>query len=520
MPIPNVQSDRKPASLREPGAILLLSCYELGHQPIGLAQPIAFLEQAGYSPAALDIAVEQFDEQAGRRARFVGISVPMHTALRLGVRAAELIRAVNPACHICFYGLYASLNAQYLLQQVADSVIGGEYEIPLVNLVQALEGGRCFPAAGRQPEGDSGGFPEIEGVSLAGKIVEPLLKRPPAVFPVPDRSRLPKLPRYAHLEHNGTRHPVGYVEASRGCLHHCLHCPIVPVYEGRFFVFPEAAVLEDLRRQVRAGATHITFGDPDFLNGPGHSLSLVRKMHGEFPHVTFDVTTKIEHILKHHTVVRELGALGCLFVVSAVESFSDIVLDHLQKGHRCADIVTALGIVRDAGIALRPSLVAFTPWTTLGDYLDLLELIEANGLIDAVDPVQYTIRLLVPPGSALLNGFNGHPAAIRQFLGPLDQAGFQYQWAHPDPRMDRLHGLVSTAVEEAARIGEDPAVTFDRLRTIACEVAGRQPPAPAASHGRLRERPRPPRLTEPWFCCAEPTQGQFGSLKRERQDGV
>jgi len=67
-------------TLRGPGAILLVSCYELGHQPLG------FLERAGYAPDALDISVERFDREKMARARFVGISVTMHTALRLAGR--------------------------------------------------------------------------------------------------------------------------------------------------------------------------------------------------------------------------------------------------------------------------------------------------------------------------------------------------------------------------------------------------------------------------------------------------
>jgi len=490
-----------PKVLRQSGAVLLISCYELGHQPIGIAQPIGFLDQAGYAPAGLDIAVEEFDGERVRRARFVGISVPMHTALRLGVRVAEMIREINPACHICFFGLYASINAEYLLHHVADSVIGGEYETPLVSLVEALE--RCQE------------IHAVEGVSLRGQIVGPVLKRPPLSFPVPSHRGLPALDQYARLERDGALHLAGYVEASRGCLHHCLHCPIVPVYEGRFFIFPEEAVLEDIRRQVRAGATHMTFGDPDFLNGPGHSLSIVRAMHAEFPRLTFDFTAKIEHILKHRALFPEVGVLGCIFVVSAVESFSDTVLAHLEKGHTRADVITTLDILHPAGITLRPSLVAFTPWTTLEDYCEMFDIVESNNLIDAIDPVQYTVRLLIPPGSTLLSR-----TAIQKFLGLLDQAAFQYQWTHPDPRMDRLHHAVRVAVEEAARVGDDPAVTFERLRALASGVADRQPPVSDAAGSRPRMSPRPPRLTEPWFCCAEPTKGQFRLLRTERQDGI
>ncbi|MCH6557442.1 MAG: B12-binding domain-containing radical SAM protein [Nitrospirae bacterium] len=486
-------------SLREAGAILLVSCYELGHQPIGIAQPLGFLEQAGYAPAAMDIAVEDFDERPVGRARFVGISVPMHTALRLGTRVAETIRSMNSDCHICFYGLYASLNTDYLLEHVADSVIGGEYEIPLVHLVEALEHS-CS-------NGRRGLISPIEGVSTRGRIVPPLLRRMPASVPLPSRDRLPMLEKYARLERDGEQRVVGYVEASRGCLHHCLHCPIVPVYHGRFFLIPEESVLEDIRRLVKSGATHITFGDPDFLNGPGHSLSILRAMHAEFPHLTFDFTAKIEHILKRRALFPDLATLGCVFVVSAVESFSDAVLARLEKGHTRADALAGVDIVRSAGITLRPSLVAFTPWTTLEDYLEMFEIVEAEDLIDAVDPVQYSIRLLLPPGSALLA-----KPEVKRFLEPLDQENFQYRWTHPDPRMDALHQSVTAAVEATAGTDEDPAVTFDRLRGLACAVADRQP-ADSVLSNRGPARRRLPRLTESWFCCAEPTAGQFRPLQ-------
>ena len=321
------------------------------------------------------------------------------------------------------------------------------------------------------------------------------------------------LDRYARLERDGARHVVGYVEASRGCLHHCLHCPIVPVYEGRFFLVPQEVVLQDIRQQVEAGAAHITFGDPDFLNGPGHSLGIVRAMHAEFPHLTFDFTAKIEHLLKRRTLFPELKSLGCLFVISAVESFSNTVLAHLQKGHTRDDTISVLTELRSAGITLRPSFVAFTPWTTLDDYLDLFEIAETHDLIDAVDPVQYTVRLLIPPGSALLNR-RSQPDAVHRFLGPLDQAGFQYHWAHPDPRMDLLHQQVSAAVEDAAKTGEEPADTFARLRALAYQAAGKEPATCCTAKGPRTGR-RSPRLTEPWFCCAEPTKGQFGALQTD-----
>ncbi len=444
MAIPDVaiQTTQAPASppLRDPGAIVLLSCYELGHQPLGIAWPKAFLERAGFAPDSLDLALEPWDDTKIRRAQLVAIAVPMHTALRLGVRAAERIRRENPRCRIVFHGLYALLNADYLLGGLADEVFGGEFEEEFVEHVDRLERGespRHTPHAAR-------------------KRLD---------FPAPSRASLPGLTRYVKLQRNEVEIPAGYVEASRGCLHHCLHCPIPPVYDGRFFVVPPEIVLADIRRLVAAGAGHITFGDPDFLNGPGHALKLVRALHAEFPGVTYDFTAKIEHLLRHRAHLPEFARTGCAFIVSAVESLSDVVLSELEKGHTRADALTAFDLTRRAGIPLRPSLIPFTPWETLDSYRDLVDFFHARDLVDQVDPVQLTIRLLIPPGSALLTR-----PAIQPFLGALDPAAFTYRWTHPDPRMDALHAEVS-AQQRAGGV--------------------RRPPP---------ERPIPARLTEPWFC--------------------
>jgi hypothetical protein len=287
---------------------------------------------------------------------------------------------------------------------------------------------------------------------------------------------------------------VAYTEATRGCLHRCRHCPIPPVYGGRFFAVPREVVLADVRQQIEAGARHVTFGDPDFLNGPTHALAVARDLHAEWPDVTFDFTAKIEHLLRHRRHLPALREAGCLFIVSAAESLSDAVLAHLEKGHTRDDIALALRLTRNAGIALRPTWVAFTPWTSLDDHRAWLDYLEVENLIDAVDPVQYGLRLLVPPGSLLLES-----AGLRPHVGALEQETLSYRWTHPDPRMDALQAetaqVVASAVEEKA----DAPVIFDRVRARAATAAGVPAPAPVAA-GMSRGRERPPRLTEAWFC--------------------
>lgn len=453
--------------------ILLLACYELGHQPLSLAWPQAVLREAGIGVAVADLSVAALPQETAVSAPFVGIAVPMHTALRLGIQAAQQVRRLNPTAHICFYGLYAWLNRDYVLDGLVDSVIAGEYERPLRDLVQDVLGG--------------GDGTAVAGVTTRVSHTAPNLER--LHLPVPDRSRLPSLDQYARYEADGEMVLSGYVEASRGCLHTCQHCPVVPIYNGRFFIIPYETVIADIRQQAAAGAQHITFGDPDFLNGPGHALKIIRTMHKEFPQLTFDFTTKVEHILQHRDLFPEFKQNGATFIVSAFEATSEVILARLNKGHTVAEMETAVAILKDAGLAVQPTWMPFTPWTSLEDYLNLLTWIRAQGIISNVPIVQLCIRMLVPPESALLNH-----ADAATWRGILSAKDFTYQWQHPDPRMDDLQQQVAALAEHA---GDDVYTNFAAVEEAAYRLA--EQPVPRWLPPALYQPP-PPRLTEDWFC--------------------
>lgn len=456
--------------------ILLISTYELGHQPFNLASPAAHLLQAGHQVQGLDLAVQGFDAEKVRRANFIGISAPMHTALRLGIPTARRVRQINPAAHINFYGLYAGLNASYLLDTVADSAIGGEYEQALVTLVNAIT------------QGNSGVIAGVERPATSGGTHFPRQK-----FLVPTRHLLPPLSRYARLAINGEQRLAGYVEASRGCAHKCRHCPITPVYDGRLRILQPDVVLADIEQLVKLEAQHITFGDPDFLNGVKHSLRIVREMQACWPNLTFDFTAKIEHILEYQHLMPEFARLGCVFILSAVECLSDKVLAILDKGHSRADVEKALEITRSAGIPLRPSLMPFTPWTTRQDIIELIDFVEKHGLIAHIDPVQYSIRLLLPPQSSLL----ALPETL-PYLHGFDEEKFTFIWKHPDPVMDQLQTAIATCVEAAVNAGENIYETFVKIRELGYRASGQR--TISQIDYRSSARMHPPRLTESWFC--------------------
>ncbi len=414
--------------------ILLVATYELGQQPRSLGGAVAHLQGLGHDVRTIDVSVEPWRPELADWADEVGFSVPMHTATRL---ARDLAQGIDRPVRA--FGLYADQCTDFATPVAWDADL-------------------------------------------------------------PVRDGLLPLDQYARLEIGGEQRLVGGVLASHGCAHRCRHCPVPVVYDGRVQRLDEDAVLADIAQLVAAGAQHLTFGDPDFLNAPPHSRRVVQAMHERFPEVTFDCTVKVEHVLRygglrygglrHESVWPEFADAGCVFVVSAFESVDDAMLTRLDKGHTTADAAHAVDILRASGIDVRPSWLPFTPWTTRDDLIALLDFVHEHDLVGSVDPVQYTVRLLLPRGSLLL----GHPD-LERHLGEWNDERSTYEWASDDPAMDELQRVLATLVEDDG----DAVDLYGRVR----EAVGAPPvDLSAITTGR-------PRLTESWFCCAEPTELQL-----------
>lgn len=456
--------------------VVLISTYEMGRQPFGLASPAAWLRQAGAEVHCLDLAVDLLNGPLIQAADLVAFYLPMHMATRMAVPVIERVRQMNPQAHLCCFGLYAPVNEVYLRSLGVDTILGGEFETGLASLARRLaETNNGSSANGSQPE--------------------PLISLARQNFRQPDRTTLPKLSQYARLiTEKGQPRLVGYTEASRGCKHTCRHCPITPVYNGRFRIVQREVVLADIRQQVEAGAQHITFGDPDFFNGPGHAIPLVTALHEEFPHLTYDVTIKVEHLLKHAGYLPVLKETGCLFVTSAVESFDEQILEIFNKQHTRADFEEVVRRFRQIDLLLTPTFVAFTPWTTLESYRHFLRELVRLELVDQVSPIQCAIRLLIPPGSKLLD-----LPEVQHLIGPLDQAKLSYTWRNPDPRLDALQADLEYLVQSCAAQNIPRREVFRRIwqRAFADvgDAAGRVPFPNLPPASRFV-----PYLTEPWYC--------------------
>ncbi len=455
--------------------VVLASAYEMGRQPFGLASPAAHLEAAGFDVTCLDLSRQRLDDVDLGSARLVAFSLPMHTATRIAVELLPRVRQRAPDAVLACYGLYAPLNEEHLRERGAAHVLGPESEAALTELALALRDGH------RPPDDDPRALPR-------------------QTFRTPSRKTLPALERYAHLHlPDGSTRVAGYVEATRGCKHMCRHCPVVPVYGGRFRAVPVDVVLADIEQQVAAGAEHITFGDPDFLNGPAHALRIVRALHERFPSVSYDATIKVEHLLERRALLPELARTGCALVTTAAEALDDDTLLLLDKGHTRAGLQQAVALCRSAGLALTPTWLPFTPWSSLETYLAFLEGLLALELVESTAPVQLSIRLLLPRGSLLLER-----PEVKPHVTGFDGKALSWSWRHPDPRMDLLQRRIARLVEDDR--GASPralmfrhiqnyakrlhAGELDTLETL--KVTPADSPAPA--------RCTVPFLNEPWYC--------------------
>jgi len=460
--------------------VCLISTYDLGHQPFGIASPARWLEESGAIVNCMDLAVECIDQDAVKSAGLIAIYLPMHTATRLAIAVLPKIQKLNSSAHLAFYGLYATVNKDHLRNLGGKTIISGEFEDSLVQLYLRLVN-QTF----------------VQNSDLVS------LKR--QIFRVPKRSDLPNLNHYAKLKTGKAQSiVVGYTEGTRGCKHICRHCPIVPIYHGRFFVVQPEVVMADIRQQVEAGAKHITFGDPDFFNGPGHAIRLIESFHVEFPNLTYDATIKVEHLLAHRDKLRRLAETGCLFVTTAVEEVDDNVLVKLEKGHTRADFVEAVYATRAAGLTPSPTFIPFHPWTTPFGYIDLLAMITELDLIENVAPVQLAIRLLIPEGSRILE-----LAEMKHYLGGFDAEKLSYTWTPVDPCADDLQSKVYETIQHGEREGATRRAIFEQVWVLAhnaCEQS-----APALPPERADSSPVPV-LSEPWYCCAEPTYEQVTGM--------
>jgi radical SAM superfamily enzyme YgiQ (UPF0313 family) len=404
---------------------LVVSSFEGGYQPVTALSAYTALRNAGHDNTRFhDAYVDGLPDDLFDDADVVAISVPLFDALQAGLQLSEMVKAKKPDAKIVFFGQYATLNAARLPGKYGDFAVVGEWEQPLVNLAHHFATGEVLDKIGLVNARDA----------AAGMIPHPYITR--NKITVADRSVAPPLFKYPqpHVEKllGVTGVVVGGVESTRGCHHKCTYCSVYAAYDGKVIPIGDEIVFEEVRNLVKQGMTHLTFTDAEFFNAKNQGLRILRVLHAEFPELTYDFTTRVDHILEHEEALREMKDLGVRFITSALEFPSQMVLDVVSKDISLADIELAIKKLRNIGIRLSPTFIMFNPWIGKDDIAIFKDFIKRNELDDVVDPIQYETRLHLYKGSPLLSRASTAGLELTEFE-------FHFDWKHPDAEVDAMY---------------------------------------------------------------------------------
>lgn len=402
--------------------IMLASTYEAGFQPISVGTAAAHLLKHGFNPICLDTFVDYPEESAFADVDLLAISLQLFQSVEASVELAKMARRANPTMIIAMFGQHANIHAERLVGKYCDYVIRGDWEPAIVGLARKVRGEEVEL--------------ELPGLCQPGHISAPYIHRDDYLPPA--RHLLPELLKYNYQEFEkfqndpSKRKVVANVETARGCHHACTYCSVFAATGRKVNIIPQDVVMADIRQVVEMGASHICFVDADFINSKVHGLNVVRQMHKEFPHLSFDITTRADHILDNKETLLELRDLGLEFVTSALEFPTQRVLDAVDKELTMEQVDQAIAYCHEIGVKMNPTFIMFNPWVNLEDLMYFREWIERVGLAQTVDPVQFETRLYLYKGSPLLNNED-----IKK-LELTEEGEFKVEWKHSDPRVDQL----------------------------------------------------------------------------------
>ena len=456
--------------------IVGISLYDLGHQPLSLAAAAAIFKKNSCNFTLVDLSISKLDVDEIISADVILLSVPMHTAARMALSILPKLRELNSNAHISAFGLYAIQLEDALSENLLDSAFAGEFEPNLELLLN-----KYLYQNNEDLNSDFWDKPKVDFSRQK--------------FLVPERNKLPLLSEYAKIQYHNNEKINGYIETSRGCAHICSHCPVTAVYKGKFRVIDAKSILTDVDNLVNEGAQHITFGDPDFFNAPKHSLKIASIIKDKNPQLTFDATIKVEHILEYKDLIKTLDDLNFLYIISAFESTSDVVLAHLKKNHNLYDMHHVLDICRDANLFIKPTWIPFTPWMDYSDYVKMINFIVENDLVGLTPRIQYGIKLLIPKYSALFDG-----ESLNAFDMQYSTASLNHEWSHENSDVEKLFTEVSQLIELSTEDTMSQADFFQKLCNLVStntnDIIQTCIYFEVSSVGS----------TEDWYCCAEPTE--------------
>ncbi|MBM7068587.1 arsinothricin biosynthesis radical SAM protein ArsL [Actibacterium sp. 188UL27-1] len=410
---------------------ILVSIFEGGYQPINALTGLAALRNAGHDTDFLDAYVEGYDIDRLKDYDTIILPVPLFDSLNSAIRLCKELDDAGCTADKVMFGQYATINAKYLTGRYADHVVSGEWEVPLVSLMDR-KAGSDKPVINVYSNGRKTPEQTMQMLKLRGTMAKPMRQSAP---------NLSKYPQPHLTTLMGEEKIVGGLELTRGCHHKCTYCSVFSAYDGKVLLGDIAQIQDDVDALVDQGMEHMTFIDAEFFNATRRSFDALAQIHKRHPALTFDFTTRVDHILENNDRLGELYDHGVRVITSALEFPKNEVLQQVRKEVDVDDLKEAVRLVQNSGITLNPTFIMFNPWVTLEDFPRFHDFLVETGMEDAVDPVQFETRLHLYKGSPLLK--NETIKALR-----LEEQEFHYDWFHSDERVDELfRASVTPAVE-------------------------------------------------------------------------
>ena len=406
--------------------VLVASTFEAELQPLAAAAAAAALRDQGLAVTGWDAHFLPDSAPSGPF-DLVLLSVQQFEGLERAWELARRLRDDGMARTIVAFGQYAQLNAGKLLERV-DGVAFDEPErisAPLADLAR----GRLAPA-------------EVPAL-LTRQGMRPRPPRRRLALPAPARDLFPPLVLYpAHHTGFGL---MGNLEASRGCHHRCTYCSVYGAYGGGVAPYEVEAVVADALRLADEGVRHFCFIDAEFFNSRTIGPEIIKRIAAEVRPCTFELTTRVDHLLTHTAELERLVALGLRRVTSALEFPSDRVLRIFDKGITVQDMRAAIAAARQLGITLNPTFIPFNPWVEYDELLRFEDFLVETDLARVADPTVLQTRLLLYKGSPLLAS-----PWIEDL--PLADQGFWFEWTHPDVRVEELWAQRRADAERTGKV--------------------------------------------------------------------
>jgi radical SAM superfamily enzyme YgiQ (UPF0313 family) len=341
------------------------------------------------------------------------LSVQQFEGVERGLNLAARLRESFGGAKLVAFGQYAQMNHRRFLE-TADAIVMEEPELVAAELAEVARGER-----------DVATVP----ASMTAQGMRPKPPHRRITVPAPARDLFPSLVHYpAHHSPYGL---MGNVEVTRGCHHKCTYCSVYGAYDGGVAAYNADTVLADCLQLAEEGVRHFCFIDAEFFNSRTIGAGVVRRLVDEIGPITFEFTTRVDHILSYRKELTELVSLGLVKVTSALEFPSNRILrifdKHIDVDHMRAAIAEAERI----GFVLHPTFIPFTPWVEYDELLTFEDFLVDTGLAKVTDPTALQTRLLLFKGSPLLS------SPWMEDIATVDR-GLWVEWTHPDRRVEEL----------------------------------------------------------------------------------